>query len=76
MIESEEYMSIDPQDFSTARWFKSTHSEPSEQCVEAAFAGGYVGVRDTKDRKSAQLIFTNREWRAFLHAAKLGQYDR
>ncbi|RAY13047.1 DUF397 domain-containing protein [Actinomadura craniellae] len=62
-------------DFSAARWFKSARSEPSDQCVEIAVVPGRVGVRDTKNRGSSQLSFTNAEWQAFLQAAKSGAYD-
>ena len=62
-------------DFSDAIWRKSTHSI-ANGCVEVAFADGQVGVRDTKDRDGAMLVFTAAEWEAFLAGAREGQFDR
>ncbi len=37
------------EDLSTARWRKSTRSDASNVCVEVAFAGPAVGLRDSKN---------------------------
>jgi hypothetical protein len=60
-------------DFSSATWHKSTHSA-NNGCVEVAFAGRQVGVRDSKDRKGPILVFTAAEWEAFLAGAQEGQF--
>jgi len=36
-------------DITTARWRKSTYSDASNVCVEAACAGAVVAVRDSKN---------------------------
>ncbi|WP_114699889.1 DUF397 domain-containing protein [Nocardia mexicana] len=60
-------------DLSGARWFKSTHSGASQDCVEAAFLdGGMVGVRDSKDPSGPALVFTPAQWDEFLAGTRAG----
>jgi Domain of unknown function (DUF397) len=61
-------------DLSNARWRKSSHSGDNG-CVEVAFVGDRVAVRDTKDRDGAVLLFDEQEWVAFLAGAKDGEFD-
>ncbi|MET8875697.1 DUF397 domain-containing protein [Nocardia sp. NPDC004604] len=62
---------------SEARWFKSTHSETSGQCVEVAFlGGGKVGVRDSKNPTAPALVFTPGEWEAFTTGVVDGGFKR
>lgn len=46
-------------------------------CVEVAFLGGEVAVRDSKEksRHGPVLRFTVPEWSAFLAAARAGEFD-
>ncbi|AYF74744.1 DUF397 domain-containing protein [Nocardia yunnanensis] len=54
-------------DWSKAKWRKSTYSGGSGgECVEVAFAVGQVGVRDSKDRQSPVLVFSDRAWDVFI----------
>jgi hypothetical protein len=46
-------------------WRKSSYSGNGD-CVEVAFAGVHVFVRDSKDRHGAILQFTAEEWKTFL----------
>ncbi|MFI1463059.1 DUF397 domain-containing protein [Nocardia carnea] len=64
-------MSIDPaQDL----WFKSSYSGPDRDCVEVAhFAGGVVGVRDSKFRGGAALLFDATAWDEFLASVRIGR---
>jgi hypothetical protein len=64
------------------RWAKSSHSNPSGNCVEAAFrksshsgsstncvevaAAGTVLVRDSKDPGGPVLTLTAAQWRSFI----------
>ncbi len=57
-----------------AHWFKSV-SSGDHGCVEVAFCGDRVGVRDTKDRGKAPHVFTRHEWERFLAGAKRGEFD-
>ncbi|PSR67250.1 DUF397 domain-containing protein [Nocardia sp. MDA0666] len=63
-------------DLAAARWFKSSHSGASENCVEVAFlADSLVGVRDSKHSAGPALIFTGGEWSAFTASAARGDLD-
>ncbi|MGK8521480.1 DUF397 domain-containing protein [Nocardia asteroides] len=67
-------MSSDP---SGARWFKSSHSGASQECVEVAFfEGGTVGVRDSKNPTGPALMFTPGEWDTFTAGVTDGEFDR
>ncbi len=59
-----------------ARWRKSRRSGPySDNCVEVAFVGDGVVLRDSKDPAGPVLLFTGAEWDAFVGGAKDGEFD-
>jgi Domain of unknown function (DUF397) len=60
-------------DLSSAAWRKSSHSG-SNGCVEVAFVGGQVAVRDSKTR-NAVLLFTPVQWQEFMGAIRNGRFD-
>ena len=63
-------------DLAGATWRKSTRSGGySDNCVEVAFAGGAVAMRDSKDRSGPVLVFTTAEWQAFVAGARNGEFD-
>lgn len=62
-------------DFSKANWRKSNRSNPSGNCVEVAFVGELIGVRDSKNPKGPKLVFTKAEWHAFVGGTKDGEFD-
>jgi hypothetical protein len=53
-------------DLSRANWRKSSHSSANGQCVEVAYLGLAVAVRDSKDPAGPKLLFTHQEWDSFL----------
>ena len=61
-------------DLSRAVWRTSTYSA-GNGCVEVAFVDGQVGVRDSKDREGPALVFTAREWEAFIGGARAGEFE-
>jgi hypothetical protein len=52
-------------------WRKSSYSGNGD-CVEVAFAGADVFVRDSKDQHGAVLQFTAEEWKTFLSSVCAG----
>lgn len=65
-------------DLTGAEWRKASYSGTTGgQCVEVAGnLPGIVAVRDSKDQKGPVLAFGRTEWRAFLAAARAGEFDR
>jgi hypothetical protein len=54
----------------TAPWRKSSHSNPSGNCVEAAELVDGVGLRDSRSPDGPALVFTNAAWDAFTRGLK------
>ncbi|WP_433870275.1 DUF397 domain-containing protein [Saccharopolyspora sp. CA-218241] len=48
----------------------STYSGPQVNCVEVGTAPGVVGVRDSKDRDGAVLVFDRQRWSRFVAALR------
>ena len=62
-------------DFSTGRWRKSTVSGDGG-CLQVAYTEGMIGLRDSKDGDDGPiLVFSEREWSAFLAGARSGEFD-
>ncbi|WP_067652837.1 DUF397 domain-containing protein [Nocardia harenae] len=61
-------------DFASASWFKSSKSGNID-CVEVAFAGTQVGVRDSKDITSGHLTFPASAWGVFTSGIARGDFD-
>ncbi|MFI0465453.1 DUF397 domain-containing protein [Saccharopolyspora sp. 5N102] len=59
-------------DLSNAKWRKSSRSGGGGDgsCVEVAFAGPAVAVRDSKDPGGPVLAFSASSWSAFLRQAR------
>ena len=63
-------------DLSRARWFKSSRSSGTRECVEVAFLdGSMVGVRDSKNLHGPVLVFAPNEWDAFTVSLRTGGLD-
>ena len=57
-----------------AVWRKSTLSG-SNGCIEVAFVGGQVAIRQSKDPSGPVLTFSSTEWEAFLAGVRRGEFD-
>ncbi|MGH2942253.1 MAG: DUF397 domain-containing protein [Solirubrobacteraceae bacterium] len=66
----------DSRDLSGARWRTSSFSQDGGECVETAFLpDGSVALRHSRNPEGSVLIYTRREWEAFLRGAKDGEFD-
>ncbi|MGH2943274.1 MAG: DUF397 domain-containing protein [Solirubrobacteraceae bacterium] len=75
MIARNDGQQQDPR-LSRATWRKSRHSGTEDGCVETAFlSDGHVAIRDSKDRSGPALIYTPREWAAFVAGVKDGEFE-
>ena len=60
----------------SVEWRKSSASNPSGNCVEAAaLPGGQVAVRNSRDPEGAALVYTRAEIAAFLAGVRNGEFD-
>jgi hypothetical protein len=63
-------------DLAKAQWFKSSFSGGNDDnCVEVAFLGPDIAVRDSKDPSGPALIYSIEEWTAFMSGVRDGQFD-
>ncbi|TQS39704.1 DUF397 domain-containing protein [Cryptosporangium phraense] len=68
-------------DLTGARWHKSSYSGgANSECVEVAGErgelGGWVAIRDTKNRSALSLALPASAWRTFLSGLKSSEFDR
>jgi Domain of unknown function (DUF397) len=64
------------QNYETARWRKSTASNPSGNCVELAeLAGGQIAMRNSRFPAGPVLVGSRAAMAAFLLAARNGELD-
>ncbi|MGC4939290.1 DUF397 domain-containing protein [Kribbella sp. DT2] len=57
-------------------WRKATLSADDNACVEVASEpNGWRAVRDSTDPHGPVLMFTPKEWAAFLDGAHKGEFD-
>lgn len=58
-------------------WRKSTRSGGADNCAEAAISDDrYVGLRDSKDPKGPNLVFSQHVWAEFVEGIRRGEFDR
>lgn len=64
-----------PAELRAPEWRRSTRSGVNGNCVEVAYHGSAVAVRDSKHSTGPALIFTASEWQRFIDEAKRGNFD-
>jgi hypothetical protein len=57
-------------------WRKSSRSSDTANCVEVAFAGSRVAVRDSKNPDGPVLTYRTESWSLFIDEVRQGGFDR
>ena len=63
-------------DLSTAAWRKSSYSSANGQCVEVAFLGEAVAMRDSKNPDGPALVFSPGEFDAFVRGVMKNEFKQ
>lgn len=63
-------------DLSQAGWRKSSWSSGSGECVEVAFVGNRIALRDSKHPTGHVLFFTPTEWHAVVTSIEDNEFTR
>jgi hypothetical protein len=72
----EVYNGIPAGQLRDVQWRKSTHSNPSGNCLEVArLSDGRLAVRNSRHPSGPALIYTPAEIAAFVNGAKDGEFD-
>jgi hypothetical protein len=72
---SQLYNGVPASEIAAVTWRKSSYSNPSGNCVEAAdLPAGGMAVRNSRFPDGPALIFTRAEWDAFVCGAKDGDF--
>ena len=66
---------MDVSDLSHAQWRTSSRSGANGQCVQVAFLGQRVAVRDSKNPDGAVLLFTPDEWKTFTNGLQRDEFE-
>lgn len=66
---------VSASEIDAVTWRKSSYSNPSGNCVEAAeLPAGGVAVRNSRHPDGPALVFTRAEWDAFVRGARDGDF--
>jgi hypothetical protein len=57
------------------QWVKASASVGAGACVELAYAGEMIALRDSKNPQIPPFLYTRAELAAFLDGAKRGEFD-
>jgi hypothetical protein len=61
--------------FDDAQFQKSPFSGGASGCIEVAVKDGAVGIRDSKNRNGAVLVFNREEWSAFVAGVRADAFS-
>ncbi|MDX3586732.1 DUF397 domain-containing protein [Streptomyces europaeiscabiei] len=63
---------VEPTALRNALWHRSSRSSGNGACVEVAFVGNLIAVRDSKDTDGPGLVFRPAAWRRLVGGARSG----
>jgi hypothetical protein len=66
-------MTAQPTEYPVLVWRKSRASSDTGECVEVAFEGSSVLIRDSRDKQGLVLVVEYDRWREFVECVRGGQ---